>query len=115
MKRRFFFFIPFMIAAAVLFFGALVMWLWNNILPAVLGVGALTYWQAVGLLILCRILFGGFRGGPSRGRQNWSRSGPRWREKWMNMSEAERTKFQAEWRERCRKPGDMRTKNNENE
>ena len=103
MKRRFIFFIPFMIAAAVLLFGGLVMWLWNNILPAVLGVGTLTFWQAVGLLVLCRILFGGFRGGPSRGRAGWSRGGLRWREKWMNMSDEDREKFQAEWRERCGK------------
>jgi hypothetical protein len=102
MKRRFFFFIPFMIAAAVLLIGGLVMWLWNNILTAVLGVGVLTFWQAVGLLVLCRILFGGFRGRPSGGGR-WSRGGPRWREKWMNMSDEEREKFQAEWRERCRK------------
>ena len=101
MKRRFFFFIPFLIAAAVLLFGGLVMWLWNNILPAVLGVGALTFWQAVGLLVLCRILFGGFRVGPSRGR--WSRNNNQWRQKWMNMSDEEREQFQAEWRERCRK------------
>ena len=93
-----------MIAAAVLLFGALVMWLWNNILPAVLGVGALTYWQAVGLLVLCRILFGGFRGGrPGGGRPGWSHRGPEWREKWMNMSDEERAKFRAEWRERCGK------------
>ncbi len=103
MKRRFIFFIPFMIAAAVLLFGGLVMWLWNNILPAVLGVGTLTFWQAVGLLVLCRILFGGFRGGRPGGRPGWSRRGPEWREKWMNMNEEERSKFRAEWRERCRK------------
>lgn len=105
MKRRFFFFIPFMIAAAVLVFGGLVMWLWNNILPPVLGVGMLTFWQAVGLLILCRILFGGFRGRPGGGPRG---GGPGWgkmrhlRHRWMNMSDEEREQFRSEWRERCR-------------
>jgi len=106
MKRRFFFFIPFIVAAAVLLFGGIVMWLWNNILPAVAGLGALTYWQAVGLLVLTRILVGGFRGGPYRERSGWSRGGPRWREKWMNMNAEEREQFRAEWRDRCRRRGE---------
>jgi hypothetical protein len=103
MKRRFFFFIPFMIAAAVLLFGGLVMWLWNYILPPVLGVGALTFWQAVGLLILCRILFGGFRGRPGGGPRGggWNRR-HQFRERWMKMSDEERQKFRSEWRNRCR-------------
>lgn len=103
MKRRFFYFIPFLVAAAVLVFGGLVMWLWNNILPAVLGVGVLTFWQAVGLLVLCRILFGGFNGGRGRGPGGRFRGGAPWREKWMQMSQEDREKFRSEYRDRCRK------------
>lgn len=106
MKRRFIFFIPFMIAAAVLVFGGLVMWLWNSILPSVLGVGMLTFWQAVGLLVLCRILFGNFRGGrPGGGPRGWDRKRRmhRFRERWGQMSDEEREKFRNEWRERCRR------------
>ena len=101
MKRRFFFFIPLMIAAAVLVFGSLVMFLWNSILPAVLGVGALTFWQAVGLLILCRILFGGFRGRPGGGPRGfqWARR-RRTRERWMQMDDEERAAFREKLRER---------------
>ena len=55
--------IPFGIARMVLLLGGAVQYLWNNILPPVIGVGVLTFWQAVGLLVLCRLLFGGFRGG----------------------------------------------------
>lgn len=91
-----------MIAAAVLVFGGLVMLLWNNILPSVLGVGTLTFWQAVGLLVLCRILFGGFRGGrPGGGPHAWQRR--KMRQRWMQMSDEDREKFRAEWRERCRR------------
>ena len=97
-RRKRFLFIPFAIVAAVLLFGGAVMLLWNAILPPVTGVAALTFWQAVGLLALCRILFGGFRGG---GRPHAER--PNWRRKWMNMNEEERARFKAEWRERCGK------------
>ena len=89
-------------AAAVLLFGGIVMGLWNAILPAVLGVKAITFWQALGILILSKILFGGFGG------KRWGRGGMRgqeWRhkmkEKWENMSPEEREKFKAEWKNRC--------------
>ena len=57
--------IPFIILLAVAGAGAfsgLVMLLWNSILPTVLHVGMITFWQAAGLLLLARMLFGGFRG-----------------------------------------------------
>ena len=38
-----------------------VMWLWNALVPSLFAGPALGFWQAVGLLLLCRILFGGFR------------------------------------------------------
>ncbi|MBK6633344.1 MAG: hypothetical protein IPG38_02580 [Chitinophagaceae bacterium] len=48
---------------AILVFGFVVMSLWNAILPAVLGVKAISFIQALGILLLSKILFGGFRGG----------------------------------------------------
>jgi hypothetical protein len=90
---------PFIALAFILIAGAVVMTLWNGILPSVISsVGTLTYTQAIGLLILCRLLFGGFKGGGPRGGY---RSGPPWRRKMMSMSEEEREKFKTEWRERC--------------
>ena len=41
-------------------FGFVVMWLWNGLMPAIFGLTKLTYWQAVGILILAKIIFGGF-------------------------------------------------------
>jgi len=100
-KERFPFF-PLIIIVIILVLGLVVMLLWNNILTPVLHVTALTFWQAVGLLILCRILFGGFaRGGWFQGNQ-FRRGGPGWRQKWMNMTEEERAKFRDEWSKRCR-------------
>lgn len=39
-------------------FGIAVMWLWNVLLPPLFGFATITYWQAVGLVILARLLFG---------------------------------------------------------
>ncbi len=50
-----------LVIGSVLFvvLGLLVMSLWNALLPAILGVKAIGFLQALGLLVLCRILFGG--------------------------------------------------------
>ena len=44
-------------------FGAGVMWLWNGLMPAIFHLGVITYWQAVGLAVLGRLLFGSFHHG----------------------------------------------------
>lgn len=97
MKRRFpfFFFFPLML----LVLSAVIMFLWNSILPEVIHVERINYLQAIGLFILSRILFGGFRFG-GRGRPGFGPR-PHMREKWMNMSEEERMRFREEWRRRC--------------
>ena len=66
--------------AGITAFTAVVMLLWNSILPVVLHAGAITFWQAAGLLILARLLFGGFRGrrhamayGCGNRKMNWER------------------------------------------
>jgi hypothetical protein len=41
-------------------FGAVVMWLWNWLMPGLFGLKVITYWQGVGLVILARLLFGSF-------------------------------------------------------
>lgn len=98
--RKKFLFFPLVALAFVSAGGALVMFLWNAILPAVIpAVGTLTYLQAIGLLILCRLLFGGFKGRGSYGPGH--KAGPPWRQKMMAMSDEEREKFKNEWRERC--------------
>ncbi|MGA7590151.1 MAG: hypothetical protein WBW02_06555, partial [Candidatus Sulfotelmatobacter sp.] len=44
--------------------GFVVMSLWNWLMPSLFGWHLINFWQAVGVLILSKILFGGFRGGP---------------------------------------------------
>lgn len=104
-RPRFWLF-PFFAAAAALALGGIVKWLWNAILPPLLGVSLISFWQAVGLLVLCRILFGNFGRGSMGGNARWNREGrlqggPPWREKWTNMTDEERAKLKEEWRKRC--------------
>jgi hypothetical protein len=77
--------------------GEIVMRLWNWLLPGLFGWRMITFWQAVGLLALCRILFGhhGWRGpGGSRFRR-------RMHERWERMSPEQREKFRHGMRGRC--------------
>jgi hypothetical protein len=54
---------PIFIALFVFVAGGLVMQLWNWLLPPLFGWPQITLLQGFGLLVLCRILFGGFGGG----------------------------------------------------
>ncbi|MEO8068196.1 MAG: hypothetical protein ABI599_10940 [Flavobacteriales bacterium] len=93
--------IPIYVLAAILLFGGAVMLLWNAILPGLTGWGALTFPKAIGLLVLCRILFGGFHGKHGgQGGPPW-RNRARWRDRWKNMSDEERTQMRDRWRDRC--------------
>jgi hypothetical protein len=74
---------------AVGLFGFLVMSLWNWLGPAVFGLQAITFWQALGILVLSKLLFGGFGGRPRRGG-HFSR---RMIARWEQMSPEEREKF----------------------
>ena len=51
--------IPLFLAAV----GGVVTLLWNALLPPLFGWPRITLWQGLGLLVLCRILFGGFGSG----------------------------------------------------
>jgi len=54
-----------------LIFGFVVKWLWNMLMPAIFGLGAITFWQAFALIVLAKLLFGSF-GGPHRSnRKSW--------------------------------------------
>jgi hypothetical protein len=75
MRKRKLIFIPLAILAMVLFIalgGEIVRLLWNWLLPSLFGWRLITFWQALGLLALCRILFGGL-GLHGRGRSNFRR------------------------------------------
>ena len=94
------------VALLVALFGYVVMILWNNVLAAVVPVAMVSFWQALGLLILAKIFFGGFHGGrggcrgggPGSWRKQWKE---KWEEKLQHMSPEEREKIKEEWRNRC--------------
>ncbi|HEV8286762.1 MAG TPA: hypothetical protein VGQ09_20775 [Chitinophagaceae bacterium] len=95
--RRILFFILFG-AFAIFVFGTVVMLLWNNILAPVINISTITFWQALGILVLSKILFGGFRGGWGSRRHYWKQ---RMMQKWSNMTPEEREKLKQEWQRRC--------------
>lgn len=100
MRRNFRGKVPLIIVCAAgifLLLGFVVMSLWNAILPDITNVKPINFWQSMGLLLLAKILFGGF-GGWRHKRQHFRE---RMHEKWQAMTPEEREKFKAEWRDRC--------------
>jgi hypothetical protein len=75
-----------MVIVACAVFGFVVMSLWNWLMPPLFGWRTIGFWQAIGLVLLSKILFGGFRGGWGRGR-HWRRG---MRERWENMTPEQR-------------------------
>lgn len=77
-------------AAAIAAFSAIVMFLWNWLAPTLFHLPTITIVQALGLLVLSRILFGSFGGGHGGSRHHWRR---RMRERWEKMTPEERERF----------------------
>jgi hypothetical protein len=76
--------------------GEIVMHLWNWLLPPLFGWRQVSFWQALGTLTLCRILFGGF-GWSGSGRSNFRR---RMEQRCEHMTPEERERFRQRMRER---------------
>ena len=87
--------------AMFLLLSGMVMFLWNMLLPQVIHVTIINYWQALGLMVLCRILFGGFSPGKWAGRPRGGEPENLLKDKLMTMDEPDRTSFKEEWRKRC--------------
>src|SRR3989442_9555519 len=91
---------PLAILAMLLFVasgGEIVLHLWNWLLPPLFGWRQITFWQALGILALCRILFGGL-GLHGSGRSNVRR---RMEERWERMTPEERERLRKGIWERC--------------
>lgn len=90
-NRKKFILIPFGIAALLAIISYVVMELWNNLLPEILHAGTINFWQAMGIFILCKILFGfgkGSGGGP------WGKH--KMIERFKGMTPEERQQFKEE-------------------
>lgn len=101
--RLLFFLLPIAVLFAVT---GIVMGLWNILLPEILGVKPISYWQAMGILVLSKILFGGFHSKPGKCS--------RWKERKLQhrmeqFSEEDKERFRQKMKERfgnspfCRK------------
>jgi hypothetical protein len=98
MKKKWIFFVaPPAIVILIAICGEVVMHIWNWLVPTMFGWHPITFWQALGLLVLCRILFGSFGGhGPVRSRCQQPMG-----KRWERMTPEEREKFRQNMRSRC--------------
>jgi len=79
------------VVAGIGIFSYVVMFLWNWILVSSAGWNPITFWQAMGLLLLSRILFGHWGRGESKWKKHqWKH---KMKEKWDSMSQEEKDKF----------------------
>jgi hypothetical protein len=79
-------------------FGSAVWQLWNHLMPQIFGLPAIGFWQALGLLSLSWLLFGGMRGPFGHrggGRRNFMRG------KWDRMTPEQREAVRANFRKHC--------------
>lgn len=98
MRKKMIILVPLGIVAVLVFItvgGLIVQWLWNWLMPAIFGWRQVTFWQGIGLLALCRILFGGL------GRHGCHRSGDghRMGGRWGRMTPEERERVRQRMRE----------------
>jgi len=112
MRRKWIFIAPAALIGIVVFIfigGEIVRLLWNWLLPPLFGWPVLTFWQAIAMLGLCRILFGGFGGRrgfrPGGGRGMPCRVSDRTVDRmaglWDRMTPEERERFRQRVRERA--------------
>lgn len=92
-------FIVLLVLAGIAALVAVLMLLWNAILPDVIGVTTITYWQALGILVMSKILFGGLGKGSMKNRKGKAK----FKQKFMHMSDEEKASFKSEWKSRCAK------------
>jgi len=100
MRKRWIWIAPLAILAMAVFIvigGEIVMHLWNWLLPALFGWRQITFWQALGLLLLCRILFGGLGVRGSHRSNMRFRMRRRMAERWEQMTAEEREKVRQRW------------------
>ena len=94
-----FIFIPLAVAAFLSLAGFVVMSLWNALIPVIFHLGVITFWQAIGIFILSKILFGFGKGGHRGGGAPWMKH--RMAERFKNMTPEEKEKFKEKWEQRC--------------
>ena len=92
-RKRFLF--PVVMVLMLFVLAAAVQYLWNAIMPNLLHAGMLNYPKALGLLVLCRILFG---------KLHFGRPGGFGRRGGMHLNPNVRARFKDEFERRCKPP-----------
>ena len=87
---------PLALAVFMAICGEVVMHLWNCLAPMLFGWRQITFWQALGLLVLCRLLFGGFGHGSGHSGSRRTRN-----ERWEKMTPEERERLRQSCGARC--------------
>ncbi len=75
------------------------MYLWNWLVPELFHGPIINFWQTLGLVALCKILFGGFGKGHHGRHNNWKQ---RMKEKMGDMSPEEKEQFKQRLKDKCR-------------
>ncbi|MGD9212809.1 MAG: hypothetical protein PVI90_18640 [Desulfobacteraceae bacterium] len=84
-----------------LFFGFFVKWLWNMLMPGIFGLPTISFWQAFALIILAKLLFGGFSHPHHSPHRSWGNH-CNWHHHPSNSSDGSRHGFKdnsTDWRE----------------
>ena len=93
------------VTLAVIAFGYVAMSLWNWLVPDLFHGPIISFGQAIGLVVLSKLLFGGFHGGRCCGNGGWHNLKQYWKEKMearmANMSPEEKEKFREQMKARC--------------
>ncbi|HNP50054.1 MAG TPA: hypothetical protein PKK99_07940 [Bacteroidia bacterium] len=102
MKKFWFIKIGILVIAGFLLLSAVVFGLWNWLVPVLFHGPMISFAQAIGLLVLSKILFHGFGGHRSGGRHAWKHARwNEWKEKMEKMSPEERERMRSLWKQRC--------------
>ncbi len=94
------------IAMAIFLFAYVVMLLWNWLVPDLFDGPEVGYWQAMGIMVLSKILFGGLKHGWSHkhgghGGDKHSHWRQKWHQKMEGMSPEERDRYKEQIRQKC--------------
>ncbi|MCG8575753.1 MAG: hypothetical protein MI810_12780 [Flavobacteriales bacterium] len=113
--------IPFFFVGMMALFGLVVMELWNWLMPELFDLGMINFWQALGILLLSKILFGGFKwgkgchsccgGGYQHGGHYWKH---KFKNKWQHMSAEDKEKWRSKFGDKCGFTPNMDSDSNKN-
>lgn len=93
-------FIPFFFVGMAALVIWVVMLLWNWLMPMLFDLSCITFWEAAGILLLSKILFGGFGGSKHKCHCQQNRTGgwkDKFKHKWGHLSDEDKQKWEAKF------------------